>query len=135
MLKQRDELGFSPLTTYLIMIENKCCNNKQYEIFEILTKSGFSNLFYIYAEPDSKDSGTIRPYFMQGGLELPEKDYYFNNKFADIRQKYIKLIKDTFIMLDFDKEDSDKISKNIFKIGKGIRKSLVITRRTSKCRQ
>jgi len=119
--KQRDELGFSPLTTYLTMIENRS-NNKQYEIFEILTKSGFSNLFYIYAEPDSKDSDTIRPYFIQGGLELPEKDYYFNNKFADIRKKYIKLIKDTFIMLNYDKKDSDKISKNIFNLERGIAK-------------
>jgi len=119
-IKQRDKLGFSPLNTHITMIENMCCANKQYEIFEILTKGGFSNLFYIYAEPDSKDSNIIRAYFMQGGLELPEKDYYFNIKLEGKRTKYVKLIKDVFIMLNYSKGDSDKISKSIFKMERDI---------------
>ena len=121
-IKQRDKLGFLPLSTFLTLIENKCCGNQQYEIFELLTKCGFSNLFYIQAFPDSKDSNIIRPYFFQGGLELPDKDYYFNSKLSDKRKKYISLIKNVFLMLKYSKNDAIKISKKIFKLEKKIAK-------------
>jgi endothelin-converting enzyme/putative endopeptidase len=50
---------------------------------------GGHGLFGSYVDTDSKDSDRYLFNLVQGGLGLPDESYYRDEKFADIREKYI----------------------------------------------
>jgi len=51
--------------------------------------------------PDMKDSTTYLFIIGQGGIGLPERDYYFDTESATIREKYKKYLTDTFAYFGF----------------------------------
>ena len=50
---------------------------------------GGHGLFGSYVDTDSKDSDRYLFNLVQGGLGLPDESYYRDEKFADIREKYV----------------------------------------------
>ena len=57
----------------------------------------------LYVYIDLKDSNKHITYVAQSGLGLPEKDYYFNqdDKFKNIRSKYLIMIENMFSLAEF----------------------------------
>ncbi len=57
----------------------------------------------LYVYIDLKDSNKHITYVAQSGLGLPEKDYYFNEdeKFKNIRAKYLTLVENMFTLAEF----------------------------------
>ena len=49
-----------------------------------------ANLFGLWVAPDFNDSNHYAPYLLQGGLQLPDREYYLadTNRMRDIRTKY-----------------------------------------------
>ena len=60
--------------------------------------------FGLYVYIDLKDSNKHITYVGQSGLSLPDRDYYFNqdDKFKNIRSKYLTLIENMFTLAHFD---------------------------------
>jgi endothelin-converting enzyme/putative endopeptidase len=50
---------------------------------------GGPGLFGSYVDTDHKNSDRYLVYLVQGGLGLPDESYYREDKFAEIRQKYV----------------------------------------------
>ena len=50
---------------------------------------GGAGLFGSYVDTDRKDSDRYLVYLVQGGLGLPDESYYREDKFAEIREKYV----------------------------------------------
>ncbi len=87
---QLEEQGIAPLTDELRQIKNIDSLEKLVDTLAQLRIRGISPLFSLSVGPDEKDSTHYALEFWQGGLGLPDRDYYLSNE-ADtkrIREQY-----------------------------------------------
>ncbi|MEZ5094767.1 MAG: M13-type metalloendopeptidase [Nocardioides sp.] len=52
-------------------------------------RTGLAGLFGSYIDTDDKDSDRYLVHLVQGGLGLPDESYYREDKFAEVRDKYV----------------------------------------------
>ena len=52
-------------------------------------RNGGGGLFASYVDNDDRDAERYIVYVRQGGLGLPDESYYRDDKFAEIREKYV----------------------------------------------
>jgi len=55
---------------------------------------GAANPFAFFVQPDMDDSSRYIAYVWQTGLGLPNREYYFDDEFAEVRSKYVDYIAD-----------------------------------------
>ena len=69
-----------------------------------LQKEGIGNLFNSGASQDAKQSDVMAYHLYQGGLGLPNRDYYFNTdaRTTKIRSGYANYVKQVFQLLGYD---------------------------------
>jgi endothelin-converting enzyme len=84
----------------------KAVNNKD-ELLKLMAyfkKVGVQVPFSFWINQDLKQSDQYISYVSQSGLGLPDRDYYFkvDQKFKDIRQKYVEYIKKIFMLANID---------------------------------
>jgi len=62
------------------------------------------NLFGMWVAPDFNDSDHYAPYLLQGGLQLPDRDYYLSNSehMKMVREKYLAHVAATLKLAGFD---------------------------------
>jgi putative endopeptidase len=65
--------------------------------------SGPGAMFGAFVNADAKNSAVYAFYLSQGGLGLPDRDYYFGDGFAKQREEYVKHMTKMFLLLG-DKE-------------------------------
>ncbi|HNW69752.1 MAG TPA: M13 family metallopeptidase [Bacteroidales bacterium] len=72
--------------------------------------SGVSQLFYFFSGQDDKDSEKVIAQLYQGGLGLPDRDYYLSKdpRSQEIRTEYVKHVGKTFELAGNTKEQADK---------------------------
>lgn len=80
-----------------------------------LKKVGSSTLFSDFVSQDDKNSDAMTYKLWQGGLGLPEREYYFKNDSAtvNIRNQYIKYITDILTMSGDDATAAANAAKSI----------------------
>jgi putative endopeptidase len=78
-----------------------------------MTNFHSSNLFGLWVAPGFEDSDHYRAYLMQGGLMLPDREYYLSDSAAmrEIRTKYEQHVATVLKLAGFD--DSDKRAQRI----------------------
>ncbi|RAG63089.1 peptidase M13, partial [Burkholderia multivorans] len=54
-----------------------------------LETEGIGGLLGGYVTADAKDSDIYALYLVQAGISLPDEDYYFNDDFAEVREKFL----------------------------------------------
>jgi len=83
-----------------------------------MQSSGISTLFYFYPGQDEKNSNAIIANFYQGGLGLPDRDYYLSDdeRSKDIRAKYIIHIGKMFELAGENAENAAKIADQIMQM-------------------
>ncbi len=71
---------------------------------------GSPAFFGFGSEQDAKDSSQVIPGLDQGGLSLPDRDYYLktDEKSVDIRNKYVVLLQQIFTMLGSSAAEAQK---------------------------
>jgi endothelin-converting enzyme/putative endopeptidase len=68
---------------------------------------GGHGLFGSYVNNDDRDSDRYIVHFVQGGLGLPDESYYRDDKFAEIREKYVAYLATLLRLADHpDPEDA-----------------------------
>jgi len=72
-------------------------------------KSGISPLFYVFAAADQQNSSMTIANLYQGGLGLPDVDYYINNDKSskELRANYIKHLTQMFVLAGFDNQEAN----------------------------
>ena len=76
----------------------------------ILKEAGYihavssSPLFNFYITQDDKNSSKYQVYINQGGLSLPDRNYYFDTdaKAQTIREKFVKYVQNMYKLMGFD---------------------------------
>jgi putative endopeptidase len=106
-----DKLGYTPLKPYLKEINN--LKNVKAAIAYVTAHQAMSDalLYSFGVQPDDKNASINICAFFQGGLGLPEKDYYFSTdpKIIDQRKAYVVYITKLF---ELTGDDSIAAAKN-----------------------
>ena len=100
----RNNISIKPIEEYLQLIASIENNKDLQHVIVSLQNMGISNLFHLYVSQDKKNNELYRVHLYQGGLGLPNKDYYFkeDERSERIRTKYAE-----FIELMFEKDNID----------------------------
>jgi putative endopeptidase len=99
-----DQLGLHPLDGELARIDAISSADGVLDTVFAFKPIGVGGLFRIGIAQDDKDSATMAVQVAQGGLGLPERDFYFNPEagVAKIRAAYVEHIARTFQLLGRD---------------------------------
>lgn len=113
---KRKKEGINPSIQYFNRINNINNVHQLFEVIAELHRKGISALFRFGVSQDAKNSQVYIPYFSQGGLGLPDKDFYFktDEKSVQIRKEYTNYI--TKVLKAFGKENVETSAKLILKI-------------------
>ncbi|REL35157.1 M13 family metallopeptidase [Thalassotalea euphylliae] len=102
--EKRNGLGIMPIKP--ILNDIKALKNKSdlMAFFGQYQSVGVTSPMYLYIGVDAKDSSRYATHVWQGGLGLPDKDYYFNDaeRFVDLRAGYKAHIAKMFALAGFD---------------------------------
>ena len=98
---QADRLGVAPLQEALARIDRIATPADAIDAAFAFKPIGVGALFRMGVGQDDKDSATMAVMIRQGGLGLPERDFYFNKEagVAKIRAEYVAHIARTFELL------------------------------------
>jgi len=93
-----EQLGYTPLKPYLDQINGLQDNKQMLQWVATQSTEGNGFLYNFYVAPDDKNASMMIPAFSQGGLGLPDRDYYFktDGPDMDIRNKYAAYITTLF---------------------------------------
>lgn len=113
-----------PILPYIKLAHGTSSTNLL-ETISRLHGEGICNPFFgLYPSPDKKNSDITIPTIVQGGLGLPDRDYYFDADKEDKRSYYLEFITAIFNYIGEDtdlyqdKEQNAKIAQAIFEYEK-----------------
>src|SRR6185436_243154 len=84
-----NSLGLKPLEADLARIEKIKTREDLAHTLAYFHNHGVSGLFRIGVSPDQKNSEMNALHASQGGFSLPSKDYYFAERFENIRTSFV----------------------------------------------
>ncbi|MEY5001684.1 MAG: hypothetical protein RLZZ211_1720 [Bacteroidota bacterium] len=95
-MERRNELGLLPIQEDLQKIAALQNLDELQALVSALHKDGISSFFGFGIGQDLKNVDKNVAYLGQGGIGLPNRDYYFEQKYASIQTAYIKHIASCF---------------------------------------
>jgi endothelin-converting enzyme/putative endopeptidase len=130
--KTIESKGLEPVRPELARIRAMNSAQDLAEVVGHLHRLGVNVLFNLSSGPDFKDSSLEIGQADQGGLGLPEKDYYFraDAKAEETRKRYVAHLARVFGMMGSSSEDSQRKADSVMKLETALAKaSLDITTR------
>lgn len=111
-----DKAGITPLSGVLARID--AITDANGILNEITTgqTQGNGQLFAFYVAPDDKNVTKQIPQFMQGGLGMPDRDFYFNKdeRSAKIREAYKQYQVQLLMLMGMDSATAQKDAAEIY---------------------
>lgn len=108
-----EKAGLSPVSGYLDQLEKISSIGELRKFLAFLHRIGISPLFGIDPDVDKKDSDVYVLHFRQGGLGLPNRDYYLLDKFRESREYYEGYIGRIHTIYGKGREDAEKAAASI----------------------
>jgi len=103
--------GYRPILPDLRAIDAIQVDQDIMPVVAMLHRKGVNSLFGLYAEQDAKNSTRYILYYGQGGLGLPDRDYYFkeDERSVKLREAYKQHVYNMFKLIELtDKEATEK---------------------------
>jgi predicted metalloendopeptidase len=99
-----EELGVSPIENDLAAIQQVQSKDELVTLAASMEKVGVPNTFILFIDQDAKDATQYIVNFYQGGLGLPDRDYYLldNQKLREVRSKYLTHREKMFTLAGID---------------------------------
>ncbi len=109
---------FSPLKTEFIKIESIRTISEVQSCIAYFHTIGVNSLFYIYAAPDMKNTGQVIAQLSQGGICLPDRDYYTGVDIhsREIQKAYKAHIVEIFTLAYEEKKSAEGYATKIIEI-------------------
>ena len=113
-----EQNGLKPLQPYFDKINSIADVRSLVSTVADLKKIGSFTLFSDFVAQDDKNSDVMTYKLWQGGIGLPEREYYFKNDSAtiNIRNEYINYITKVLTMAGDDSIKANESAKNILKL-------------------
>ncbi|MBW8865016.1 MAG: M13 family peptidase, partial [Verrucomicrobia bacterium] len=92
-----EHLGLKPIQADLKRIDRVKSIRSLFMLLADFHDEGFGGMFGISFEADEKNSSVYAVHLEQGGLSLPDRDYYLKDSFAEIRAKYRQHLQKMFV--------------------------------------
>ncbi|PLX10168.1 MAG: peptidase M13, partial [Marinilabiliales bacterium] len=113
-----EELGVNALATQLDEITNLKTKEDIEKQVAVMHRRGSYPLFYFFASTDQRNSSMEIGNFYQGGIGLPDMDYYINesDRSEGIRQAYLEHLKKMFILKGETEERAKEAAETVMNI-------------------
>lgn len=111
-MARRNELGIQPISADVDKIQAIQQIDDVQSIISSLHKQGVGTFFGFGVGQDLKNVNLNVAYLGQGGIGLPNRDYYFDEKYASIRAAYLKHIESSFELAQIP--DPSNAAKAVF---------------------
>lgn len=110
--------GYSPLTPELERIEQIETKDDVAAQIAHMHKYTSSPLFFFFSAVDAKNSDSVIAATYQGGIGLPDRDYYLkeDERSKELREKYYDYIKAMFMLIGNDDAAAQKETDRVVKI-------------------
>jgi len=110
--KSIEKNGIAPLKKWIEKIDKINSREDLMKVIAEMHTYGMSPLFTLYISQDLMQSSVNKVYLYQGGIGLPDRDYYFNDdaRTKNIREKYVQHIAKMMSLLG---SDGKSISKDL----------------------
>ena len=105
-----NKLGYEPILPELKIISEISNVNDLWQYFSRSIKSGSSIPLRIFIYDDLKDPLNYTTYIDQGGLGLPDRDYYLEENYKEIRSAYITHIENLLKLANIKKPKQKALS-------------------------
>ncbi|MBS2005698.1 MAG: M13 family metallopeptidase [Cyanobacteria bacterium SZAS TMP-1] len=107
---------FDPIKGDLARIDQIKSTDDLVKLLADFHKEGTGGIFATSVDQDAKDSNIYAFQLYQGGLSLPDRDYYLKDTFAKQRAAYIEHLKKMFVLLGESKADAAKHADTVMKL-------------------
>ncbi len=94
--ERAEELGSTPLTPMLEGIDGVDSIDGVLKELGRLERTGITGLVQLFVDNDPGNPERYLVFLEQGGLGLPDESYYREEKFADVRNKYVPFLESMF---------------------------------------
>ncbi len=113
-----EELGVNALSSQLDEIANLKSKEDLEKQVAIMQRRGSYPLFYFFAGTDQRNSSMEIGNFYQGGIGLPDMNYYIDesDRSEGIRQAYVEHLKKMFILKGENEERATQAAETVMKI-------------------
>lgn len=110
--------GVKALTEYFNMIDNLQNRHDVQKVIAEFHSQGITPSFFIFSEQDKKNTEIVIAWLYQGGLGLPDRDYYVNEdaRSKEIREAYVKHLTNMFGLLGDDDERARQNAQTVMKL-------------------
>jgi len=107
-----------PIKGELKMIDNISSDSDLQSVSTQMMEYGLDPFFSMYAAPDKKNSKITIATLTQGGLGLPDRDFYFrqDNESIKIREQYLTHVTRMFVFLGESPEIAENNSRTVMRI-------------------
>jgi len=120
-----EEKGTAPLLPELRKIDGVKSNSELIAQIAYMHRSGTSALFAFYSGADMHDSAETIAVLDQGGITLPDRDYYIKDdaKSVETRQKYVEHVQKMFELAGDKPETAAAEAKTVLAVETGLAQS------------
>ncbi len=112
----RDRLGFAPIRADLDRIASARSVTELVRVVARFHEDGISGLFHAFVRPDRRDSRVYSLYVWQGGLSLPDRDYYLLDEFAELRGRYRRHVARLLALAGSSDEEGERDAGTVLEI-------------------
>lgn len=124
-MQARNMLGITPIQEDLDKVTNLKSKSEIISIIADQHVLGINSLFRFGVRQDLKNVEYTISSLSQGGIGLPNKDYYLSENKKEILRKYQQHIAAIFGLLNYSKEDSDKMAESVVQFETKLAKSMM----------
>ena len=110
-----NERGYSELIPYFDRINAISDKGQLGEMLGFMHNNGFRGLFSAGGGADPKQADMIIMHVYQGGLSLPDRDDYFEETSAEMREKYVEHVTNMFKLVGTEAEAAAQKAENILR--------------------
>ncbi|MBK6913402.1 MAG: M13 family metallopeptidase [Ignavibacteriales bacterium] len=113
-----ESLGINAISNYLEKIQNINSEENLVEVISEMHVNGQNPLFNFFVSADAKNSSMVISQLFQGGLGLPDRDYYLkdDDRSKEIRERYALHISKMFSLSGSDESTAHNAAAVIMKI-------------------
>jgi putative endopeptidase len=111
-----EKLKFEPIKKDLARVDQIKSTDDLINVVAGFHKDGIGGIFDSGVEPDAKDSSIYALQLVQGGLSLPDRDYYLTDAFSTQRAAYSEHLKKMFALLGETAADAAKHAATVLEI-------------------
>ena len=122
-MRKIEAAQFRPIEDLWRLAEGVSSPKDVAEVLPQLHVQGIEPAFHSFSKADDKESGIYAFLFEQGGLSLPDRDYYISQDFAKLRRQYLVHMTKMFTLRGLDGRTAGRWAAAVLRIETALAKS------------